>query len=491
MMWTTYPQTNLSCFRGLRPRVARAMVRGRPQLPRYNHMDYSRLWKSVLAEIELSVSKATYQTHFAHSRLLSLDGDVASIGFPSPLMRTLAETRYYSLIKSILDHKTNTTTSLVFSVLPKKAQAAQDAGPLFTQPTDNATTISMVARKLHINADLTFENFAVSTTNQLAYAAATAVSKKPADSYNPLFFYGGVGVGKTHLMHAVANMFLSKKPSMKIVYCMGEEFLNEIIESIQTRTTRQFKQKYRNAELLMVDDVQFIAGKNTAQEEFFHTFNAVHREGGQILLTSDRPPHEISRLEDRLRSRFEGGLIVDISPPDFELRTAIVNIKSKAMGLSVPNDCAQLIAANVEDARAIEGFLRRLTTELATKQQPVTPDLVSALLNTKTMSSGVATIKTVSPQELMEAVSLYFSIKSTQLKGSKRDRPIARPRQIYMYLAKTELGLTYSDIGGIIGGRDHTTIMHGVNTITKELSTNERLREAVSGIKQKLWASSL
>ena len=270
---------------------------------------------------------------------------------------------------------------------------------------------------------------------------------------------------------------------------MGEEFLNEIIEAIQTKTARQFKQKYRGAELLMVDDVQFIAGKQTAQEEFFHTFNAVLREGGQVLLTSDRPPHEIARLEDRLRSRFEGGLIVDISPPDFELRAAIVHIKAKAMGLVVPSDSAQIIAANVVDARAIEGFLRRLTTELATKQQPVSPELVSTLLNAKASLMGqTKTSKRVTPQELLEAVATYFDIKTTMLKGPKRDRPIARPRQVYMYLSKIELGLTYEDIGGSLGGRDHTTIMHGVETITQELSTNESLRSAVTGIKQKLWA---
>ncbi len=453
-------------------------------------MDLTRLWKSVLSEIELSVSKATYQTHFAHSLLLSLDGDVASVGFPSPIMRTLAETRYYSLIKNILDHKTGTNTSLVFSVLPKKETSEKDAGPLFTQTIDFAPNSAAIAKKLHINADLTFDDFAVSTTNQLAYAAATAVAKGPGTSYNPLFLYGGVGVGKTHLMHAVANALLARKSSLRVVYCMGEEFLNEIIESIQMRSTRQFKQKYRNAELLMVDDVQFIAGKQTAQEEFFHTFNAVLREGGQILLTSDRPPHEISRLEDRLRSRFEGGLIVDISPPDFELRAAIVNIKSKAMGLAVPSDCAQLIAANIIDTRALEGFLRRLATELATKSQPIPPELVSGLLNTKAMLANHAQPqKRVSSQELLDAVSLYFDIKTTQLKGPKRDRPIARPRQVYMYLAKNELGLTYDDIGGSLGGRDHTTIMHGVETITQELSTNETLRQAVAGIKQQLWAT--
>lgn len=451
-------------------------------------MDLIRLWKSVLSELELSVSKATFQTHFAHSELLSIDGEVASIGFPSPLMRTLAETRYYSLLKSILDHKTGTNMSLVFSVSPKKEKRATDPGPLFSQPIEASQNLSAIARRFHINPDLTFDSFAVSTTNQLAFAAATAVSKGPATSYNPLFLYGGVGVGKTHLMHAVANTLLAKKPSLRVVYCMGEEFLNEIIESIQSHTTRQFKQKYRNAELLMVDDVQFIAGKQTAQEEFFHTFNAVLREGGQVLLTSDRPPHEISRLEDRLRSRFEGGLIVDISPPNFELRAAIVNIKAKAIGLSIPSDCSQLIAANVVDARAIEGFLRRLTSELATKPQPITIDLLSGMLHAKSLiPQSPNGARRVSSQELLEAVSTYYDIKQTLLKGPKRDRPIARPRQVFMYLAKNELGLTYEDIGGALGGRDHTTIMHGVETITQELSTNEALRQAVLGIKQQLW----
>jgi chromosomal replication initiator protein len=282
---------------------------------------------------------------------------------------------------------------------------------------------------------------------------------------------------------------------MRIVYCMGEEFLNEIIEAIQTKSARQFKQKYRSAQLLLVDDVQFIAGKQTAQEEFFHTFNTVHREGGQIVLTSDRPPSEISRLEDRLRSRFEGGLTVDVAAPDFELRVAIANIKAEAMGLAIPPDASQLVAANITDTRAIEGFLRRLTTEVATRRVAVTSELVSSLLNIKNHGNGVLkdpakSPKRVSPQEVLDSVAEYFGVKTTALKGAKRDRPIARPRQVFMYLCRTELGLTHEDIGGSLGGRDHTTVMHGVETITRELSTNTRLREAVEGIKQKLWAQS-
>lgn len=450
-------------------------------------MDLEKLWRTCLAEIELSVTKATYQTHFKNSRLVSLEKDVAKIGFPSGLSRAIVETRYYALIKNILDEHNKNNNSLVFSVISRTPPLSEkDAGPLFSQTIEqSAPSTDVFAKRLHIRPESTFDNFAVSTTNQIAYAAATAVAHNPGSAYNPLFIYGGVGVGKTHLMHAVANSLLVKKPSMKVVYCMGEEFLNEIVEAIQTKTARVFKQKYRSAELLMVDDVQFIAGKNTAQEEFFHTFNAVHREGGQIILTSDRPPSEISKLEDRLRSRFEGGLTVDISPPDFELRAAIVNIKAKALLLNVPADAGRLIAANITDTRALEGFLRRLTTTA----EPITPERITSMLGSKTNGQGTQKpTRRASPQEVLEAVASYYGLKTSTLKGQKRDRPIARPRQIIMYLCKTEVGLTLNDIGGVLGGRDHTTVMHGVDTITRELSTNARLREDIEGIKQKIWA---
>ncbi len=456
-------------------------------------MDLNKLWKSGLAEIELSVSKATFQTHFAHTQLVSLVDGVATIGFTSPLMRTLVETRYYSLVKSVLDHQTRENTSLVFTLVNKRETLdPAGSGPLVALMQQPEVTVASVAQRLHIRPESTFERFAVSTTNQMAYAAATAVAKHPGTAYNPLFFYGGVGVGKTHLMHAVANQLLSARPSMRVVYCMGEEFLNEIVEAIQTKSARQFKQKYRSAELLLVDDVQFIAGKQTAQEEFFHTFNAVHREGGQIILTSDRQPSDISRLEDRLRSRFEGGLTVDVAAPDFELRVAIINIKSTTLGLAIPADAAQLVAANITDTRAIEGFLRRLTSELATRGGTVTAEMVSSLLKIKgpvseAGSQAIKQAKRVSPQEILDFVATYFGIKTTTLKGPKRDRPIVRPRQVFMYLARTELGLTHEDIGGLLGGRDHTTVMHGVDTITQELSTNTRLREAVEGIKNGLF----
>lgn len=455
-------------------------------------MELQKIWKVVLVEIELSVSKPTFQIHFAHSELLSFRGGVATIGCINPLMQTMVESRYYSLVKSILDHHTKENTSLVFTIIPKKQKLTdKEAGPLFSLAvTSPSANIAVVRKRAHIRPEFTFTTFAVSTSNQIAHAAATAVAKTPGTAYNPLFFYGGVGVGKTHLMHAVANDLLTKKPAIKIVYCMGEEFLNDIIEAIQTKSVRLFKHKYRSADLLLVDDVQFIAGKQTAQEEFFHTFNAVHREGGQIILTSDRSPTEIARLEDRLRSRFEGGLIVDISPPDFELRAAIVNIKSAALGLQLAPDSTRTIAANITDTRTIEGFLKRLTTEVISRNVAITPDLIASLLSAKMQPNRLSVgnpKKRVAPQEILDVIAAHFDIKISALKGPKRDRPIARPRQVFMYLCKNELGLTLDDIGGLLGGRDHTTIMHGVETITHELTTNVRLRESIEGIKQQLW----
>lgn len=453
-------------------------------------MDVEKLWQTVLGEIEITVSKATYQTQFAQTSLLELKNDVATIGVVHPLMRHFIETRYYSLLKNILDRHTKTNTSLVFVVIPKKETLTPaQAGPLFIEQPRPSFDLSAAAKKAHIKPEFTFETFAVSTTNQMAYAAATAVSKAPGSAYNPLFLYGGVGVGKTHLMQAIANTLLTQNPATHIVYCMGDEFLNEIIEAIQTKSSRQFKQKYRSAQLLLVDDVQFIAGKTTAQEEFFHTFNAIHREGGQIVLTSDRPPSEISRLEERLRSRFEGGLTVDISPPNFELRAAIVNIKAKALGITIGSTASQLVAANVTDTRAMEGFLRRLASEATTRKVSITEELVANLLRIKPNENNErveTNTRKNTLQTIMEAVAEHYSIKTTTLKGPKRDRPIARPRQMFMYLCRVELGLTHEDIGGALGGRDHTTVMHGVETITRELSTNDRLRADLEGIKNRL-----
>lgn len=450
-------------------------------------MDKKSLWQNVLSELELTLTRGTFQTFFKETSLTNLEKNIATIACPSPYIQTLIESRYYSLLKASLDRLTKQNNSLVFVVEKRPVQEKrEDVGPLFATQEKNAEEAS---RRVHLRADFTFKNFAVSSSNQMAYAAAQAVVEKPGTSYNPLFLYGGVGVGKTHLMQAIGHALLAKKPDLKVIYCLGEEFTNEIIEAIRERNTKSFKGRYRSAQILLIDDVQFLAGKNAVQEEFFHTFDILYREGAQIVLTSDKPPSEIEKLEERLRSRFEGGLIIDIQSPDFELRTAILLIKAGPLNLNLPMDMAQLVAANIEDTRRLEGFLKRLATETQIRKTPLTPELVSQLLGT-TEKEAQKKGRPVSFKEVIERVALHYNLKISQLKGPKRDRTIASPRQVLYYLLRTELNLTLEEIGELCGGRDHTTIIHGVEKITTLLPFSEKTREDIKNIKQKLYLPS-
>lgn len=440
----------------------------------------NQLWQKVLDDLKVSVSKPIFQTLFSQTSLASLEKNIATIACPSSYIQSLVETRYYALLKDALDRQTKKNNSLVFVVKPQpKLQEPKTFGPLFEEEKDEKGKEAAI--QAHLRGDFTFENFAVSSSNQLAYAAATAIVKNPGNAYNPLFLWGGVGVGKTHLMQAIGHAILSQKPKMKVIYCMSEEFTNEIINAIQTKTTRVFKERYRSAQVLLLDDVQFIAGKTTVQEEFFHTFNTIQREGGQIVLTSDRPPVEIAKLEERLRSRFEGGLTIDIAPPDFELRCAILLIKAGQRGVDLPMDVTQLIAANIESTRRLEGFLFRLLTEIETKKTPLTVELVNSLLGKGDQEKPK---KTINPKEVFEAVASHFDLKVGQLRGKRRVKEIVLPRQVLMYLLRTELSLPLMEIGKLVGGRDHTTVMHGVEKITNLLSTNEDLRVDISEIKK-------
>lgn len=445
-------------------------------------MDNKNLWQQVQEELKISVSKAIFQTLFQGTSLVSLENNVATIGCPSSYIQGLIETRYYSLIKDILDRKTGKDNSLVFVVRLLSTDEKKSLGPLFEKEEEFVTSASACG----LRSDFTFENFCVSSVNQLPYAAATAVARNPGDAYNPLFLWGGVGVGKTHLMQAIGHEILKNRPQTKIIYCMGEEFTNEIINAIRSKTTDVFKRKYRSAEVLLLDDVQFIAGKTTVQEEFFHTFNAIQREGGQIVLVSDRPPEEISKLEERLRSRFEGGLIIDIPAPDFELRSAILLTKARQKRIDLPMDVAQIIASNIDSTRKLEGFLIRLQNEAQTKKIPISPELVQSLLG-KADNFGEKK-KILKPKEIIEVVAKYFNLKIGDIKGPKRIKEFVYPRQILMYILRTEVNLPLMTIAELLGGRDHTTIMHGVEKITKLLPENEDLRVDISGIKQKLYS---
>ena len=444
-------------------------------------MNEKKVWQSILSELELQLSEPVFLTFFKNTRLLSFKDKTAKISCPNPLAINMIEKRYHPLLKSIVDKHLAKDTVLAFFV--EKRKGKKEMGPLFSFKRIPTTSVFEGLINIRLLPNFTFENFAVSSLNQMAYAATTAVAESPGKAYNPLFLYGGVGVGKTHLMQAVGHRLLAKKK--RIIYCTGEDFTNEIIDAIQTKTTKAFKQKYRSVQGLLIDDVQFIAGKTAVQEEFFHTFNAILRVGGQIILTSDQPPQEISKLEERLRSRFEAGLIIDVPNPNFELRCAILLIKAKQRKIELPMEIIQLIGGNITSARALEGTLTKLSAEAKIKNQPITLELAEKILGKAEEKKG--TKKRVLPKDVVKEVAVYFNLKISQLKGKRRDKSIAFPRQILMYLLKTENELSLMEIGRILGNRDHTTILHGVKKITSLLSTEEGLRGDVLGIKQRLW----
>jgi len=453
-----------------------------------NDLDTNKLWREVLESIKVSVSPAIYSTWFSDTFLLSLNQNnnryLVEVGCKSSFVKTTIETRYYGLIQDTLIKSLNSPCDLTFIIKePDESGGLKplNSVPLFSRPASDEPLLNDYFTKSGIRSFYTFDNFAVSTSNQMAWAAAEAVSNSPGSAYNPLFIWGGVGVGKTHLMNAVGYYLMHKDRDCKICTCTGEQFTNDIVEGIRNKSTQNVRNKYRKLNALFLDDVQFIAGKDAVQEEFFHTFNALVSIGAQIILTSDKPPSEISKLEERLRSRFEAGLIVDIAPPDFELRCAITQIKAKEKAMDIPMDIIQIIAGNIESARKIEGFLVKLSSELKIKNIKLTPELVESLLQKGTVQNGLTTKK--NPDEVIDLVCKYFSIGKRIMLGKVRTRSIARPRQILMYLLRTQMLLPFDEVGRIIGGRDHTTVMHAVDKITHLASTDVQIRENIQGIK--------
>lgn len=448
-------------------------------------MNEAAFWNKVLNQLKKALSRPIFQTWFANTKVISLEENALVLACSSKFVKDTIEKKYLSLLKKTVDEvrgkKTKLSLKVQPSVLPQKTKEKKTLGPLFEKEKQ---PLVAKAGSAYLQPNLTFNNFAVSSTNELAYAAATAVAKSPGKAYNPLFLYGGVGVGKTHLMQAIGHESLKKHPNLKIIYCASEDFTNEIITAIKTKTTGGFKKRYRSADILLIDDIQFIAGKTAVQEEFFHTFNTIQRASRQIIMTSDKPPAEIANLEHRLRSRFEGGLNIDIQAPNFELRTAILLIKTKQHEMELPMDIAKTIAANIESTRKLEGFLARLKTEVAYRQIPLTLELVNSLLGKPKEETPQRKIK---PREILRSVAQLNKIKISDLKGPVRKKQLVESRHISMYLHRILLNLPLVEVGQIHGGRDHTTVMHAVEKITNELSSSEYLRNKVSLIKKDIY----
>ncbi len=438
----------------------------------------TELWNKILGEIELEVSRANFLTLFKRTSLLSLEGDSLTIAAPSVMIIDLLQRRFYDIIKKSTDKHVGVNSKIIF--IPKTLETFEKTeknGPLFEENEKSPTIIGHLPR---VRPDYTFENLAVSSSNQLAFVSASTVAKKPGKTYNPLFIYGPTGVGKTHLMQAIANEVYQKTPSKKIVYITSEEFTNEVVDAIRSNSTSFMKKRFRNIDLLIIDDIQFIAGKEKVQEELFHTFNILVDSSSQIVLSSDRPPSEIKKVEKRLLSRFSGGLTVDIDTPDFELRTAILLIKAKKYGFDLPIEIAKEIAEKSQDARSLEGSLLRMVTEAEARGVSVTSDLVQSVLkNTEGHEKDKGMFH---PDEIINNICAYYKIKPTQIKSAKRDASLVRARQVAMYVLKKDLGLTFVEIGNILGGRDHTTVMHGVEKVEKMVEINGFSQELM-GIK--------
>jgi chromosomal replication initiator protein len=451
-------------------------------------MDQNKLWNDILGSIKVSVSPAIFTTWFAQTHLSKITETdsrfLIEVGCNSPYVKSTIEERYFGLLQDSLTKTLGKTCDISFIIKSQPISNTNHfSSPLFQQTSVDSNSVAQSLQKAGIRPTFNFDNFAVSTSNQMAFAAADAVSKSLGSAYNPLFIWGGVGIGKTHLMSAVGHKLLSDNPELNVISATGEQFTNDIVEGIRNKSTAMVRNKYRKLSLLLIDDIQFIAGKDAVQEEFFHTFNALVGSGSQIIMTSDRPPSEISKLEERLRSRFEAGLIVDIAPPDFELRCAITQIKAKQRDLDIPMDIIQIIAGNLTAPRLIEGLLIKLYSEIKLKNQTISPGLVENLLQ---KNDGVTELKLkAKPTEIIKAVARYYSLGKRQLLSNTRARPVARPRQILMYLLRRELELPLDEVGRLIG-RDHTTVMHAVDKVTQLASSDVKTREDIAGIKSQV-----
>ncbi len=449
-------------------------------------MKPNHIWSAALGELQLQMTQATFDTWLRDSRLLKHEDGTFVIGVKSGYAKDWLENRLLATIKRTLARLAGRTVAVKFVVWNEEPQQ-QDDIPLLNLPTAVSTSASTsipAPSPANLNPRYTFDNFVVGPGNRLAHAASLAVTEDPAGAYNPLFVYGGVGLGKTHLMNAIGHNCQAQ--GLRVLYVSAEEFTNDLIEAIRSHTTDAFREKYRTDDVLLMDDIQFIAGKESTQEEFFHTFNTLHGTGKQIVVSSDRAPKAMSTLEERLCSRFEWGLIADIQPPDLETRIAILRSKSAACGASVPNEIFALIASRIQNnIRELEGALNRVLALSQLTHQPLTPEVAETAL-----SSLLPQRSKLTPDQIVEAVALHFSVEINALQGRSRSRAIARPRQIAMYLIREEIGASLPQIGAILGGRDHTTVLYGCERIADLIEEDTDLRRQVITLRQRLYENS-
>ncbi len=448
-------------------------------------------WDDILLYLkeEHDIMDVSYRTWLLPLQIYDMDGDKAVIIVPDSAMIGYIRKKYGLFLKVAIEEKTGIECEVDF-ISKEEAEKSASLGKKQASSEKQPSEISQEAlQSANLNPKYTFDTFVVGANNNLAHAASLAVAESPGEVYNPLFIYGGVGLGKTHLMHSIAHFILKNNVNAKILYVTSEKFTNELIDAIRNKnniTTTEFREKFRNNDVLLIDDIQFIIGKESTQEEFFHTFNTLYEAKKQIIISSDKPPKEIETLEERLRSRFEWGLTVDIQSPDYETRMAILRKKEEMEGYDIDNEVIKYIATNIKsNIRELEGALTKIValSKLGKGHETITIELAEEAL--KDLISPNA-VREITPESIIQTVSDHFGITPLDIASQKRNRDIVIPRQIVMYLCRTMIDIPLQTIGKYMGGRDHTTIIHGAEKITNEMAKNDSLRNTVEILKKKI-----
>jgi chromosomal replication initiator protein len=455
-------------------------------------MDTRQVWRAALGELQVSLSPANFETWLRDTALVDVEDNRFRIAVPNGFAKDWLESRYRPLISQTLARIVGYSTVVEFvTIATPDTPAAPADGTHGPSPAPQAvrlepTRVGGEGGTTNLNPRYTFANFIVGSANRLAHAASLSVAERPGHAYNPLFLYGGVGLGKTHLMHAIGNQVIAKFPRKRVVYATSEKFTNEFITSIQQGKIDEFRARYRRIDLLLIDDIQFIADKERTQEEFFHTFNAIHEDGKQIVLSSDRPPKQIVTLEERLRSRFEWGLIADLTAPDLETRIAILRSKAEEGAVPITSDVVEFIARKVvSNIRELEGALNRIVAYASMGAMPISIELAQAVLSNVLYNPKK---RQVTPERIAKAVSDYYGVPMDVLQGQKRDKAIVVPRQIAMFLMREETDVSLLRIGAELGGRDHSTVLHACDKITRESSVNDELRREIAAVRELIYA---
>jgi chromosomal replication initiator protein len=446
-------------------------------------MNAEHAWQTVLGQLQMEMPKASFETWVRDTKPVSFDSGVMTVAVRNAYARDWLDTRLATTVNRMLMTATDSSVSVNFIVASSADGEAGEAAP--REVLSDALPAEPRLRSVTLNPRYEFDTFVVGAGNRLAHAACMAVAEKPARAYNPLFLYGGVGLGKTHLLHAIGNSCHAR--GLNVLYVSSEEFTNDLISAIRTHTTQAFREKYRSADVLLVDDIQFIAGKESTQEEFFHTFNTLHGQDKQIIVSSDRPPKSLVTLEERLRSRFEWGLAADIQAPDLETRLAILRSKAERTGRYVPDEVLQEIARRVQsNIRELEGALNRIVAFADLSGSTLNASLVNVALADLIPQRGE-----VQPQAVIDAVARFFNLSSEKLLSADRSKNVSLPRQLAMYILREDVKASFPQIGEVIGGRDHTTVMHGIKKIEADIKNDDRMQRQLMQIRQQLYGQAV